>query len=262
MESDWDYAGIILPCMILTGVLTLFELYFIGVGGSLRQKYNAVVVRLLYVAYFILFGFLVSWTQQRFSTLGDATISFNYHPLLMSIAWVFCSTEAALSFRSPGNAKRQKRKLYHATMNFISFGFSISGIVIVFLNHQQKKSNHLSTQHSWIGLATAVCMTVQFLLGYFAFYVSNHQQWKLYVLEFHKFVGAMTYISALFTISLGLFNNYGIKSDSNTYSMDRCVNKTATVILWSIGIRVLAGFFPSEVRVRGISSETSGLLSQ
>ncbi|EGD79299.1 hypothetical protein PTSG_09715 [Salpingoeca rosetta] len=242
--SDWSTAGLFMGTIAAAALLTVLELYYVGVGTRGRQVYNAVFVRLLYVGYFVVLGFLIHWMPQGFHGAGGASISFNFHPLFMSIAWAFCATEAAMSFRSPGSWGHKGRKTYHALMNFLSFSFSVSGIAIVFINHQQKKEKHMASQHSWLGFGTATLMCLQLLLGAFAFYWSRNEAWKKRMVLFHRFLGAATHVSALATISMGLANNYGIPLNdlADPYNVWWRVNKTATILLWSIAIRVLAGF--------------------
>lgn len=44
---EWKYPGAFLGGLFAMAVITAVELYYIGVGTRARQKYNAVVVRLL-----------------------------------------------------------------------------------------------------------------------------------------------------------------------------------------------------------------------
>jgi len=135
---------------------------------------------------------------------------FNWHPILMTLAFVGCMGEAILTYSSPivPISDRKTKKYVHASLNSAACVFTVLGIVAAIQSHTLKKpmpmSNFYST-HSYLGVLTCVMMICQIVLGFMAYLFP---QWSLSERQafspLHKFFGGATFVVGMMTVMVGL----------------------------------------------------------
>ena len=139
---------------------------------------------------------LVTWWVQLLGGLswnsGEAKRTFNYHPLMMVIAFTFM-TVASLSFRYP--FLRYQNKLTHALSWSIATLCGIIALVAVFQSHNDLQSGFIAnmySMHSWIGIVVVIVYLSQWLVGIYAFGLGN-PSWRGVAILVHKYVGPIIY---------------------------------------------------------------------
>ena len=163
-------------------------------------------------------GLIVYWGSS-FSggfSLADRAGRFNWHPLLMSVGFLFLYGNGLLTFKTfeNRNVSRQTIKIAHAALNFIGGIFAVLGLVVVFMYHIGPGLYNLYSLHSWVGLITVVLYEINYVLGLICFFIPQTPGWirSLYK-PYHIFVGqalialiVISFISGL--LEKAMFLNY------------------------------------------------------
>ena len=149
----------------------------------------------------------LSWKE------GESKKVFNWHPLLMIVAFCFM-TVASLSFRFPLRSNnRWTTKFVHGAAWFVAGISAFIALLAVFKSHNDKVSGfiaNLYSLHSWIGMGVIGLYVVQFLAGFFSFgmqVTSRTQRAKL--LTLHSFLGPFIYVAMTATVLLGIQEKEG-----------------------------------------------------
>lgn len=163
----------------------------------------------------------LSWTK------GKSKQVFNWHPLMMILAFCFM-TVAALSFRAPymyQNSNRQVVKLVHGSSWAVAAIFALVALVAVFKSHNDEKSGfiaNLYSFHSWLGIGMVGIYLIQFFAGFFSFgwnYFGFSPLFKAKMLSIHSFLGPFLYMGVTATILLGIQEKEGFVKCA--YSVDK-----------------------------------------
>lgn len=164
----------------------------------------------------------LSWRE------GHAKQVFNWHPLLMILAFCFM-TVAALSFRAPymisANYSRSTLKLVHGSAWAVAAIFAMVALIAVFKSHNDSVSGliaNLYSFHSWLGLSVVGLYVLQFLAGVFAFarpLPGVTPLRKAQILSVHSFLGPCLHIAVAATILLGIQEKEGFVKCG--YSVDK-----------------------------------------
>eukprot|EP00116_Pleurobrachia_bachei_P010765 sb/3471027/ len=85
---------------------------------------------------------------------------FNYHPLLMIIAFVIVMGHSVITFRILPLAHRTK-KYIHGTLNLVAAIFATVGLVAVIQFHNEFNIPNFYSLHSWLGLVTLGILYLQ-----------------------------------------------------------------------------------------------------
>lgn len=137
---------------------------------------------------------------------------FNWHPLLMTLAFVGAMTEAILTYSSPlihiQRDNRVLKKYVHGSLHVVALLLTVLGIVAAIQSHTLKApmpmSNFYST-HSFLGILTCIMMIGQIAFGCMAYVFP---QWSLPERQsfshVHKFFGGATFCVGMGTIMVGL----------------------------------------------------------
>ena len=154
----------------------------------------------------------LSWRE------GHSKQVFNWHPLLMILAYCFM-TVAALSFRAPPyqsmGYSRNTIKLVHGSAWTIAAIFGMIALIAVFKSHNDSVSGfiaNLYSFHSWLGLGVVGLYVLQFLAGFFTFawplsFVTPLR--KAQVLSVHSFFGPFLHVAVSAVIFLGIQEKEG-----------------------------------------------------
>ena len=137
---------------------------------------------------------------------------FNWHPILMTLAFVGAMTEAILTYSSPlihiPGDNRLLRKYVHGGLHLVAVVLTVLGIVAAIQSHTLKQpmpmANFYST-HSFLGILTFFMMVGQIALACMAYVFP---QWSLperhAFSPVHKFFGGATFCVGMATIMVGL----------------------------------------------------------
>ncbi|CAJ1954207.1 unnamed protein product [Cylindrotheca closterium] len=165
---------------------------------------------------------------------GNAKLVFNWHPLLMILAFCFM-TISSLSFRyhryfghyywhqQQQQQQRTTVKLLHGIGWAVATVCMTVGLVAVFFSHNDRASGfiaNLYSLHSWVGIAVLLLYLVQFLVGVGTFTplllsggifgnATISAASKAKILQIHAFFGPILYISMMLTILLGIQEKEG-----------------------------------------------------
>lgn len=99
---------------------------------------------------------------------GDGKV-FNWHPVLMTFGFVFCSTTAALSYVAlPFTHKTNK--IIHLTSHAVGAVTALVGAIAVFRFHNEHNITNLYSLHSWLGIFTWVLFVAQWAFGFVTYF--------------------------------------------------------------------------------------------
>ncbi|OQV12537.1 putative Cytochrome b561 [Hypsibius exemplaris] len=175
-----------------------------------------------------------------------ANLEFNYHPLLMILAFVFIHGNANLAYRLLRNEKKIRVKVIHGGMQLLAFIFMVIALRAVFDSHNyanyDSKTNsyrpipNLYSLHSWIGIATIVLYCCQWLTGFlFFFWPKVNLSLRRNYLPVHVFFGVCIHILFISTALMGLTEKaiFSIKKPdySDSPSEGNLVNVLAVVLV-------------------------------
>ena len=174
----------------------------------------------------------VSWK------VGESSMVFNWHPILMICAFSIMNA-AALVFRVTGTSSYQTRmeansvssaehkskkrvaKTIHGSVWFICFTLGIVAMVAVVKSHNDAISGYIAnlySLHSWVGVLVMTLYTLQLTVGLLSFGGFRNRLAGPAILEIHKYSGSLLHILITTTILLGLQEKEGFVSCS--YSVD------------------------------------------
>mmetsp|Transcript_3547 Transcript_3547/g.6009 ORF Transcript_3547/g.6009 Transcript_3547/m.6009 type:complete len:254 (+) Transcript_3547:150-911(+) len=175
------------------------------------MKIASVFLRLFYVAWVTV---MLIWISLDGLNWFDAekkddksVISFNLHPLMMSLGVLVLMSEAVISYRvyeAVHGFSHMSAKRIHSGLQLSAMIFMAVGLTIVFKNHKEKAIPHLYTAHSWIGVGVTSLMALQALGGVLAFFVNTNSNLKTLMLPVHRYTGIATYMLAVAAILMGL----------------------------------------------------------
>ncbi|CAH0478725.1 unnamed protein product [Peronospora belbahrii] len=95
---------------------------------------------------------------------GDARV-FNWHPVLMSFGFIFCSMQAALVYISLPFSHEIKKRI-HLSLHALGFISASLGALAVFRFHNEHKIKNLYSLHSWLGLTGLILFATHWLSSF------------------------------------------------------------------------------------------------
>jgi len=134
-------------------------------------------------------------------------IVFNWHPLLMTIAFVYLFANAILHYRTFRDSKKQDLKNQHSIIHGCI-------LIIVLLAAFAALASHLFAKppipnfyslHSWLGVVTVVLFLSQFACGLW-FFLSTRtaDNYREAMLPYHVFFGIFIFVLSVVTCILGI----------------------------------------------------------
>ncbi|XP_068253906.1 lysosomal membrane ascorbate-dependent ferrireductase CYB561A3 [Nyctibius grandis] len=130
---------------------------------------------------FVCVAFVSAWCQHwrgGFALDGSAQ-TFNWHPVLMVTGMVVLYGAAALVYRLPPAWRGPKLpwKVLHGALALAAFGLAVLGLAAVFRFHNAHGTPNMYSLHSWLGLATVLLFSCQWLAGFSAFLLPWAPAW-------------------------------------------------------------------------------------
>ncbi|XP_025269090.1 cytochrome b561 isoform X2 [Camponotus floridanus] len=153
---------------------------------------------------------VIIWTsvyRGGFSWKSDPQLEFNWHPLLMTIGFVFLYANAMLIYRTQRNARKRRLKLTHAGMMLFIILLTVIALVAVFDSHNlvSPPIPNMYTLHSWVGLTTVILFCCQWVAGCISFLFPGLQSsLRASYMPIHVYFGIAAFISAIASCLLGL----------------------------------------------------------
>ncbi|RHY93228.1 hypothetical protein DYB35_005028 [Aphanomyces astaci] len=130
-------------------------------------------------------GTIVATPQAGFSWGYKSDLVFNWHPVLMSFGFLFCSSQgmfllhaqrvdsivplAILVFVTKPFA-HITNKLIHVACHSVSILSVTIGTIAIFRYHNEHGFHNLRSVHSWVGLTTLIAFGAQYMFGYVVYY--------------------------------------------------------------------------------------------
>lgn len=181
------------------------------------------LVTLLELAGAVLIILMIVWTASYrggFSWTSNPKLEFNWHPLLMTIGFVFLYANAMLIYRTQREVRKRRLKLMHFGSMVLAILLTIIALVAVFDSHNLASPPipNMYTLHSWIGLTSVILFCFQLLAGCITFlYPGLHMSLRVSYMPIHVYFGVATFIAVIATCLLGL-NEKAIFSLQEKYS--------------------------------------------
>lgn len=184
--------------------------------GPPAPKFVTYIVRVLQVVALII---VIVWISLmgglRFSPKptedgNDTGQLFNWHPLLIVLAFPICMAEAVLAYRAPiiYMSSRKQKKAWHFILHTVAIALVILAVTAVFQSHRLKQPvpmNDLYSPHSWAGLAVLSLIAIQYTVGAVAYL------WPKWTLAnrkalgpVHIFLGSAVFILGMAVILTGV----------------------------------------------------------
>ena len=131
---------------------------------------------------------------------------FNYHTLLMVIAFVFLYGNGMLIYRLMRNEPKLRLKLLHAILNGLAFLVSVAGFVAVYSFTDMVGNVHFYTLHTWIGTGTMILFTLNLLSGivFFLLPIKLSDQLRGLMLPLHVYGGQASLFLIVASILTGI----------------------------------------------------------
>jgi hypothetical protein len=144
-------------------------------------------------------------------THGDPRV-FNFHPLLMVFGFVFCSSQAALTYGSLPFTHLQNKQI-HMTLHGVTLLSAVIGAIAVFRYHNDHNITNLYSMHSWFGLTLVIFMCILYNVSVFTFYYPGAAvSLRNVIAPYHVILGVTVFALILATAGSGItqrlmFNN-------------------------------------------------------
>ncbi|VVC30069.1 Hypothetical protein CINCED_3A013962 [Cinara cedri] len=138
-----------------------------------------------------------------FSEIGKVC---NWHPLLMTIAFIYLFANSILHFRYFHNDDKLLLKIQHAIIHCIIIIVAAFGIWAGLSSNKIAKPPvpKFYSLHSWLGIITIILFVSQFSSGFVSFlYPEINVQYKKALMPYHKSFGILTFVLSVVTTVLG-----------------------------------------------------------
>lgn len=167
----------------------------------------------------------LSWSPQRDPASGRVVSTsklFNWHPVLMSVAFLVFGGEAVLAYRSAAPLPlvlaatttttpptRPARKAAHASLHLAALALALLGSTAAWRSHSlaEPPIPHLYSPHSWLGAAAMSLFLAQAAGGVAAFLspgIHPSFERRARFSPWHRFFGLCAFFAALAAIATGL----------------------------------------------------------
>ncbi|NXX39188.1 CYAC3 protein, partial [Tricholaema leucomelas] len=204
---------------------------------------------LLGILGFVCVAFVSAWCQywRGGFALDGSTRTFNWHPVLMVTGMVVLYGAAALVYRLPPawTGPKLPWKLLHGALALAVFILAVLGLAAVFRFHNEHGTPNMYSLHSWLGLATVLLFSCQWLAGFSAFLLPWAPAWlRALYKPLHVFFGStilmLSMASCLSGINEKLF--FSLKNGTTEYKLlppEAVFANTLGLLILLFGVLVL-----------------------
>merc|ERR1712159_469738 len=175
-------------------------------GGSLFPPVPAMKGSLKWAAYllatigcFIIIG---SMAQKQ-----KEDLFFKWHPICMSLAFIFFFTFGVLSYRGgfSDSISVGRSRLSHGFFMYTGTIFAVIGLVTIMYNKNHAgHSTAVESTHAWFGAVVLCAVGVQTLFGLTKYKLIFEDISQPTILRVHGTFGAFVYIFGIVTVCLGV----------------------------------------------------------
>jgi cytochrome b-561 len=171
----------------------------------------------------------IPWFERE----ADGVVSFNYHPLCMTLAFVALMPEAVIAY-ADGEERRgmshADAKRVHTALHVVATTLLVMGLMAIFANHRGHDIPPLYSAHSWMGVITTALVCCQAFLGVTVFFFNPMRAFlnllglagdssppfgdvggdggvaaaRARLAPYHRFFGAAAFLTGTFTCASGL----------------------------------------------------------
>ncbi|NXW49359.1 CYAC3 protein, partial [Nyctiprogne leucopyga] len=204
---------------------------------------------LLSVLGFVCVAFVSAWCQHwRGGFAWDgSTKTFNWHPVLMVTGMVVLYGAAALVYRLPPSWRGPKLpwKVLHGALTLAAFILAVLGLVAVFYFHNAHGTPNMYSLHSWVGLATVLLFSCQWLTGFSAFLLPWAPAWlRALYKPVHIFFGSTILMLSMASCVSGINEKlfFSLKNGTTEYKRlpaEAVFANTLGVLILLFGVLVL-----------------------
>ncbi|NXU49872.1 CYAC3 protein, partial [Turnix velox] len=194
-------------------------------------------------------AFVSAWCQHwrgGFAWDGSAQM-FNWHPVLMVTGMVVLYGAAALVYRFPSSWRGPKLpwKVLHSVLALVAFILAVVALVAVFRFHNDHGTPNMYSLHSWLGLATVLLFSCQWVTGLSTFLLPWAPTWlRALYKPLHVFFGStilmLSMASCISGINEKLF--FSLKNGTTQYKLlppEAVFANTLGLLILLFGVLVL-----------------------
>ena len=163
----------------------------------------------------------IPWFERE----ADGVVSFNYHPLCMTLAFVLLMPEAVIAYADGEDHRGMSHadaKRVHAALHVLATTLLVMGLMAIFANHGGHEIPPLYSAHSWMGVVTTALVCCQAALGVSVFLFSPARAFtkalglgsdddtrgvadaRARLAPYHRFFGAAAFVTGAGTCASGL----------------------------------------------------------
>lgn len=133
---------------------------------------------------------------------------FNWHPLLLTLAFPILMAEAVLAYKAPliKVADRAQSKAWHLLLHTCALACTVLGVVAAFKSHTLKRPApmaNLFSSHSYLGLAVLCLLGLQYFAGFAAYVFPRLPLAQRRALgPLHSYLGKAVLVAGLATMAV------------------------------------------------------------
>jgi cytochrome b-561 len=167
----------------------------------------AILTQIVGLIMVILVGVWMGNYRGGFAWSSNPSLQFNYHPLFMTMGFIFFYGDSILLYRVFRNQSKIYVKITHGLMHVFALIFSTVGLKAVFDSHNLANPPipNLYSLHSWFGLIVLILFCLQWLFGFISFlYPKLSEDIRKAYLPAHRLWGIIIFIMACATALMGI----------------------------------------------------------
>lgn len=161
--------------------------------------------QLVGVTLVVLMAVWTGHTMGGFAGHSDPEHLFNWHPLLLTLSFIYLYGNGLLIYRVFRHERKKTLKVAHAAVMVTAVLLACLGVKAAWDSHSLRGQAQLYSLHSWMGLLTLTLSVGQAGAGFVTFLwpgLASH--FRARYMSVHVFIGMLTFILACVTALLGL----------------------------------------------------------
>lgn len=171
---------------------------------------------------------------------GVTTQYFNWHPLLMSLAFLVCMMPAFLGFEVLP-CTRNLNKNIHAVLNTCALIAAMAGLGIILDCHNTlTDSGSFHTVHGILGLITLILLVLNYFGGFFMYVLKLGGALRGSLKPLHKRMGLFCIMLGLATLCLGVQEKQDKSGLDYTTRAGALANAIGIIVILSLGAAVFS----------------------
>lgn len=174
---------------------------------------------------------------------------YQWHPILMTTAFVLFMGEAILSFRVLGRT-HDAEKYIHFGLHTLAIATAFTGFTFIYKFHHEQESpmDDFYNIHGTIGLGALILYAVQYILGALSFLIPKPGglpvRYRAMIMPYHKWLGLVIFFFTFAALLTGIMdrqriywayykNPEGINTADNWDGVSRMSNAAGALIFTS-----------------------------